>query len=217
MSSRRTLNKTEESKNPATQFLEWKSKDKCFSYYSKEKGENVKVEIPFHFQFLEHFHTIKGWHDPSKSGIYSNEVKFISKEPLKVRAFKGGDLVEGVYSDIRGDIRDNGGKYHRSVYIVLESGEIANLSFKGAAVSAYSDFMAENENKVEGAWMEVNSAKDHKKGATKYSTPVFSIGAKYTDADSTLADEKYLEIVEYFNKYTANKFETIEEEEEIEF
>ena len=52
MSSRRTLNKTEESKNPATQFLEWKSNDKCFSFYDKEKGENVKVQLPFHFPQL---------------------------------------------------------------------------------------------------------------------------------------------------------------------
>ena len=29
--------------NPAKRFLEWKSNDKCFSYFDKEKKENVKV------------------------------------------------------------------------------------------------------------------------------------------------------------------------------
>lgn len=62
------------SSNPARKFLEWKSDDKCFSYYDKEKKENVKVELPLTFVILEHYHTVKGWNDKSESGIYANEV-----------------------------------------------------------------------------------------------------------------------------------------------
>ena len=118
--SRRTLNKSEGSNNPATKFLEWKSNDKCFAYYDKQLKEQVQVQLPLKVQFLEHFHTVKGWNDSSESGIYANEVKFISKEPLKVKAFKGGDIAEGIYSEIRGKLRDAGGKYYRSVYVVLD-------------------------------------------------------------------------------------------------
>ena len=222
MSSRRTLNQTEGTSNPATKFLQWKSNDKCFGYYDKEKGENVLVPLPFKLQFLEHFHTIKGWNDASESGIYSNEVKFISKESLKVRSFKGGDIAEGIYSEIRGDIRDAGGKYHRSIYIILDDGNIANIQLKGAAVSAYSDFMEQNENKVEGNWVVVSGAEDKKKGATKYSTPIFEIGKAFTKEEMALADEKYKDIVNYFDKYTKNievveDVEIVEEEEDLEF
>lgn len=212
--SRRTLNQTEGSSNPATKFLQWKSNDKAFAYWDKAKSENMQIKLPFKFQFLEHFHTIKGWNDASESGIYSNEVKFISKEPLKVRAFKGGEIAEGLYSDIRPKIRDAGGKYFRSVYVINESGEIINLQFKGAVVSAYSDFMNENENKIESAWIEINKAEDKKKGATKYSVPVFEVGKTFTSDEMVLADEKYKDIVNYFDKYT--KDVEVEEESEPE-
>ena len=213
MSSRRTLNQTEGSSNPATKFLQWKSNDKCFAYYDKAKEENVKVELPFKFQFLEHFHTIKGWNDASESGIYSNEVKFISKEPLTVKAFKGGTIAEGLYSDVRGQIRDAGGKYHRSVYVVDDKGNIINLQLKGAVVSAYSDFCNENEaTKFESHWIEINDVENKKKGATKYSVPVFTIGERFNKDEMALADLKYKDVANYFDKYTA---EVEVEEEEV--
>lgn len=220
MSSRRTLNQSEGSSNPSKRFLQWKSNDKNFSYYDKsigEKGENVPVNLPFKFQFLEHFHTVKGWNDASESGIYSNEVKFISKEPLEVKSFKGGKIAEGLYSEIRPKIRDAGGKYFRSVYVIDESGEIVNLQLKGAVVSAYSDFMKENEGKIESYWVEINKSLDLKKGATKYSVPVFEIGKAFTKDELSLADEKYKDIVAYFDKYSdktnEEPSENIEEED----
>lgn len=214
--SRRTLNQKEGSSNPATAFLTWKSVDKCFAYYDKSKSENVLIPLPFKFQFLEHFHTVKGWNDASESGIYSNEVKFISKEELKVRAFKGGEIAEGIYSEIRSKLRDAGGVYHRSIYVLSEKGNIINIALKGAAVSAYSDFMNNFENQIEGAWIEVNSAEDKKKGATKYSTPNFTIGSKFTKEEMSLADENYKDIVNYFNDYTKEVEVEVEKEDEKE-
>ena len=77
------------SSNPTSKYLEWKSNDKAFSYYDKEAGQNVKVELPLKFVFLQHYHTVKGWNDASASGIYSNEVFYIGSEPMTVRSFKG--------------------------------------------------------------------------------------------------------------------------------
>lgn len=220
MSSRRTLNQTEGSKNPATKFLQWKSNDKCFAYWDKSKEQNVQIELPFKFQFLEHFHTIKGWNDASESGIYSNEIKFTSKEELKVKSFKGGDIAEGLYKDIRSNVRDAGGKYHRSIYVIDENGNIINLQLKGAVVSAYSDFCNENEaTKFESNWIEINKAEDKKKGATKYSVPIFEVGKEFTKAEMELANDKYLEVANYFDKYTKDVEveETETEEEDLAF
>lgn len=216
MSSRRTLNQSAGSSNPAQKFLNWKSNDKAFAYYDKEKGENVLLPLPLKFQFLEDFHTVKGWHDKSESGIYSNEVKYISKEELTVKAFKGGEIATGIYTDIRSKVRDNGGVYNRSVYVVLEDGTIANIALKGSAVSAYSDFMKEHSNKIEGHWMVVASAKDLKKGATKYSTPVFEIGERFTADEMKLADECYKVISTYYEGYSSEKLEPKESEAEEE-
>lgn len=210
MSSRRTLNKSEgKSSNPAKRFLNWKSNDKKFAYYDKELKENVEVNLPFKFQFLEHFSTIKGWNDATSTGIYSNEIMFTSKEELTVKTFGGLELAKGLYKDIRSKVRDSGGKYHRSVYCLDANGEIINVQMKGAVVSAYSVFMdgdkklniKGNKHLIENNWIVVNKFQELKKGATKYSVPIFEIGDDFTSEEFDLANEKYKEIENYFDTY----------------
>ena len=213
--SRRSLAKSEGSSNPATKFLTWKSNEQSFTYYDKDKGENIKVELPLKVQFLEHFHTVKGWNDASESGIYSNEVQFISKEELSIKAFKGGELANGLYKDIRGRVKDVGGVYHRSIYCVDAEGNIINLSIKGAAVSAYSDFFNDNSNSLENTWLEIGCSDQKKKGSVKYYTPELTLGAKFSDVELKRADDKYNDIVDYFNKYSGEP--QGEDEEDIDF
>lgn len=208
----RTLNKTEgKSLNPAQKFLEWKSNDKCFSYYDKEKKENIKIELPIKIQFLEEFHTIKGFSDEFQNGIYSNEIKFTSKDELTVRIHGQNQIVaEGLYNDIRLKIIDAGGKYHKSIYCLL-NGELVNISLKGSGVSTFSLFangdkkkkIEGNSGKFESHFIEINEAEDLKKGATKYSVPVFSIGKPYTKEELQQAIDAYGEVVEYYSKYTS--------------
>jgi len=189
------------SSNPTTKYLEWKSNDKSFSFYDKSKGENVKVELPFKFIFLQHYHTVKGWSDASGSGIYSNEVYFIGSEPMSVKSFKGGVIAEGLYKDIKPSITNAGGKYHRSVYVMLEDGSLANISFKGAVVREWSIFMENNANSCDVKWVEVNTATEQKKGSVKYTTPDFTLGASISKADSVKADKVAGEFQEYISSY----------------
>jgi len=189
------------SSNPTSKYFEWKSMDKQFSYYDKGAGENVKVDLPLKFVFLQHYHTVKGWNDASQSGIWSNEVYYIGSEPMTVRAFKGGTIAEGIYKDIKEDITRAGGKYHRSVYVMLEDGTIANLSFKGAVVREWSEFMKSNGRLMDNQWVEISSAKDQKKGSIKYSTPEFSMGATLTKKDGIMADNAAAKLKEYLDQY----------------
>ncbi len=46
------------SSNPTSKYFEWKSMDKQFSYYDKEAGENVRVDLPFKFVLLQHYHLL---------------------------------------------------------------------------------------------------------------------------------------------------------------
>jgi len=213
----RTLNQTEKkSLNPAQKFLEWKSNDKCFSYYDKEKKENIKVELPIKIQFLEEFHTIKGFSDKFQNGIYSNEIKFTSKDELTVKVYGQNQIVaEGLYNDIRLKIIDAGGKYHKSIYCLLD-GEIVNISLKGSGVSIFSLFangdkktkLEGHSGKFESHFIEINEAEELKKGATKYSVPIFSIGKPYTKTELQQAIDAYVNIAEYYNKYTGNDLST---------
>lgn len=218
---------TTESTNPCTKFIQWKSNEKHFSYYDKAKSENVALPMPFKFLFLEHYHTVKGWHGATDKGIYANEVFMLSKEPLTVKTFGGLTIAEGLYKDIKNEVNVAGGVYHRSVYVMLEDGEIANLQLKGAVVGGlkkeqaiskrdvegYSDFYNANNKLMDNQWIVVSSVEDAKKGATKYSIPVFEMGEAISPTDNDNADECVSKLVAHMKVYK-DKEVLVEKEEE---
>jgi len=197
--------------NPATKFIEWKSNDKGFSYYDKEIKENVAIPLPFKFLVLDELHTIKGWNDASSSQINSNEVKFISRDQMVVKPFKGNEIAKGLYKDIKEKIKAAGGHYVKSVYCMLEDGSIANLQLKGAACQSYGDFTAKTRSRLTDEWVVVDKAIDGKKGAVKYTTPGFAFEKSLSDSEADLADEAF-NILEAYLKTYLTKAETIETE-----
>lgn len=204
------------SSNPATKFLEYKSERKCFSYYDREKKENVDFLQPLKFCFLEHYHVVKGWHDPTQKGIISNEVYAISKERIFVKTFGGLELGQGIYSEIKDKVKLSGGVYHRSIYVMLEDGLIANLQLKGAViggltkesslskaeVNGYSEFYRQNNHLLDNQWFEVTDFADAKKGQTKFSIPIFKVGKHLTPAENNLANAAAKILQNYVNIYT---------------
>lgn len=197
--------------NPSTKFIEWKSNDKGFSYYDKETKENVAIPLPFKFLVLDELHTIKGWNDASSSQINSNEVKFISRDQMVVKPFKGNEIAKGLYKDIKEKIKAAGGHYVKSVYCMLEDGSIANLQLKGAACQSYGDFTAKTRSRLTDEWVVVDKAIDGKKGAVKYTTPGFAFEKSLSDSEADLADEAF-NILEAYLKTYLTKAETIETE-----
>ena len=206
----------QKSSNPASKFLSWKSNDKAFAYYDKDKQENVLVKLPLKMVFLEHYHTVKGWNDKTESGIYSNEVYAIGSEEVSVKAFKGGEIASGLYKDIKPKIQAAGGVYHRSVYVMLEDGSIANLSIKGSAVSSYSDFYKESNHLLDNQWFLVDKAIDGKKGAVKFSTPNFLIGEVLTRDEDAQVVKAAAILQDHINNYNAKEVVSDVVEEPIE-
>jgi len=187
--------------NPATKFIEWKSNDKCFSYYDKEAQENKKIELPFKFLVLDELHTIKGWNDASSSNIFSNEVKFISKEVMTVKPFKGNEIAKGLYKDIKEKIIAAGGHYTKSVYIMLEDGSLANIQLKGSAVQKWGDFTQKTRNRLPDEWVQVATALEGKKGAVKFWTPEFTFLQSLNADEANLADEAFNTLETYLKAY----------------
>lgn len=196
--------------SPVKKYLSWSSNEKCFTYWDKEAKENKKLPIPVKFIHYDEMATIKGWHDASGSGIYSNEVKSTKNEPFSVRAFKGGEIANGLYQDIKSKVNSAGGDYHVSLYAEL-NGEIVNFSFKGAALMTWSDFAKENRKSFLGNYVNVVGALDAKKGSVKYSTPVFQIGESIEASASDLADKNYDGLKDYFNARKSSNNSAAEE------
>jgi hypothetical protein len=189
--------------NPATKFIEWKSNDKCFNYYDKEAQKNVEIPLPFKFLVLDELHCIKGWNDASSSNIYSNEVKFISKEVMTVKPFKGNEIAKGYYKDIKEKVVAAGGHYTKSIYVMLEDGSLANISLKGSGVQKWGDFTQKTRNRLADEWVIVASAEDGKKGAVKFSTPGFSFANSISDEEANMADEAFNILESYLKTYLA--------------
>jgi len=189
--------------NPSTKFIEWKSNDKGFGYYDKETKENVAIPLPFKFLVLDELHTVKGWNDASSSQINSNEVKFISRDEMTVKPFKGNEIAKGLYKDIKEKIKAAGGHYVKSVYCMLEDGSIANLQLKGAACQSYGDFTAKTRSRLTDEWVVVDKAIDGKKGAVKYTTPGFAFDKSLSESEADLADEAYNILEAYLKTYLA--------------
>ena len=208
--------------NPATKFFEWKSNEKTFVYYDKETKTNVTVPLPFKFLVLDELHTIKGWNDATESGIYANEVKFISRDEMVVKPFKGNEIARGLYKDIKEKAKAAGGHYVKSIYIMLEDGSIANLQLKGAACQAWGDFTSKGKQRLLDEWVSVVGFDEAKKGSVKYTTPIFGYLASIGDAENDLANEAFNTLEAYLKTYLAKaeavaEVETEEAHDDLDF
>ena len=186
-------------KSPVTKYVTWSSNDKCFSYYDREQKVNVPLKLPVKIIHFRDFASIKGFDDRSQSSIYSNEVTSVKNEPLVVRSFKGGELIKGLYADIKLKLKELGGKYNMSMYAMID-GELVNISIGGAILQHWSDFSKDNRNKFLTNYINVNSALDLKKGSVKYSVPAFSLGDTIEPLASNNADVLDDQLLEYFKK-----------------
>ena len=201
-------NPVDEVKNPSKRFYEWNGSRGCFSYYDKKEEKNIDVKAPFTFLVLDQLSTVKGWNDSSESGIYSNEVRNLKKEILTVKAFKGGQIAQGFYSEIKDRVKAEGGKFTSSIYIAVknpESGEleIANLQLSGAAVNGWMDFKKDAESLYDGA-VTVSDFTEGKKGSITFKVPVFKM-IKVSPTTDAAAKELDKTLQSYFKVYFSDK------------
>jgi hypothetical protein len=214
---------TQPQSNPATKFLSWKSNDKCFSYYDKESETNVNVELPFKFLTLDELASVKGWSDSLTGSIISNEVKFISKEVITAVCYhknlKGEktttQIAKGLYKDIKEKVNSAGAKYHKSVYIMLEDGTLANIQMKGACVQKWSEFTQKTKQRLPDEWIIVEKSVDGKKGAVKFTTPEFKFLKSLSEEESKQADECFNTLETYLKSYLTKSEPAIEEIEVV--
>lgn len=183
-------NPTDGIRNPATRWFEWAggSDGGFVRWYDKDAKQNVPVEGAFGFLLLDELSTVKGWHEPSESSIYANEVRDTRQDALVVRSFKGGELASGIYTTIRDRIVAVGGHYVASIYLAYKEGDelrIGNLALKGAAAGAWMDFKR-NAGTKKGATgksiaaylvdaVKITGYEQQKKGATVFRVPKFAL------------------------------------------
>lgn len=169
-------NKTVE--NPADKFFEWDGTNGYIKYWDKDQLKEIQVQLPFHFLMLDILTTIRGFHKPSDSGIWSNEVCSLD-QIIKVKSFKGGLIATGKYEDIKDAVKAAGGKFARSVYIAYdENGEmkIGNINFKGASLGPWIDLEKKTGRRtLEEKAIVITGSTDEKNGKISYKAPIMKI------------------------------------------
>lgn len=198
---------TDNSPNPSTRWFEWAGGSGEIKYYDKELKETVTVDDKFTFILLDQLATIKGWHDPSEAGIFSNEVRDTRSEILLVKTFKGKTLVEGIYSQIKDQIKANGGHFTANLYIAYKEGtelKMGSLQFKGAALGTWMEFTKAFRNEIWKQAITINGSTEGKKGSVKFKTPNFDLKpiSEETNQKSMELDRQLQTFLESYLKRT---------------
>lgn len=138
-----------------------------FSYYDKEKAENVKFLLK-EVAVTKVCYTVKGWDDLSGSAIYSGDIEKWDEE-LTVRS-GGGTLATGVYKDIKEDIIASWAKIHIKIVGVQDWEEIS-LALKWLNFFQLSETLKNMDIKKNK--LAFDKTEDDKKGAVKFKKTVF--------------------------------------------
>jgi len=170
-------NPTDSTPNPCTRWHEWDGTNGAVRYYDKTQEKNIVCKLPFTFILLDQLGTVKGWHDASDSGIFSNEVRDSKQEVMVVKSFKGGILAEGIYATIRDRIAAHGGHYTANCYIAFKNPELAlgSIQFKGAALNAWVEFSKANRAALYKQGVKITGYTEGKKGKIVFRVPKFEL------------------------------------------
>jgi hypothetical protein len=199
--------------NPAARWFEWNGEHGTVRYYDKDAKKNVDVPLPFSFLLLDELASVRGWHDASESGIYSNEVRDTRTDIIVVKAFKGGTLAEGIYKDIKDRINTLGGQFVANCYIAFKANGslvIGSLRFKGAALGSWMEFRKANRSALYNKAVDVTGFTEGKKGRIVFRVPTFTTRETSGDTNAIAVDlDKELQdwLTGYFGRRTTDQSE----------
>lgn len=194
--------------NPAKIFIEWKSKNEKFSYYSKQKKEQVTLPMPFSFIPLFRCITVKGYNHKKTKTFIANEIIDLETDILTVTSYNNitkEKKIEhkGLYADIK-DNFDQNIKYTESIYAAVKNkkGELSlvNMQLNGGGLTHWFSFV--KENTIWGASANVKSFTDEINGDVNFKAPVYFIGS-ISKEDNIACGRLQKEIKTYLTKYFA--------------
>jgi hypothetical protein len=209
--------------NPAARWFEWSGgKDGGYvKWYDKDAKTNVSEGLPFTFICLDELAAVKGWHDPSQSGIYSNQIRDSRTERLTVKAFKGGVLGEGLYKEIKERVNAQGGDYHAILYVAVKLDgalRICGMQLKGAALGAWMEWRKAHKVDLYKKAVQVTGFLEDKKGSVTFRVPTFAAIEVSDDTRSAAIGldvelQAYLKV--YFSRRTVAETDAPAESAEV--
>lgn len=185
-------------------------------WYSKELEKEIKLEMPFTFVWLENCSSVMGYDADKQQGIYSNEVLNTKTEPLTVKS--GNEIIaEGLYTNIKAEIKSRGAKYCNPVYALMKNEEdeyeVVRFLMVGSSRDAWSSFNNKTKNKTHAIVCYDITQKETPNGDV-YDVPVL----KYMPLDEEFAveaDRVAMKVIDPYFKWLQDKPAVIKEEETV--
>ena len=204
--------------NPSTRWFEWNGEKGIVRYYDKEAKQNIEVGDHFGFVLLDQLGAVGGWHDPSESGIYSNEVRDTRQDVMVVKSFKGGVLAEGLYAAIKDKVNNSGGGFVANCYIAYKTDgggfALGLIKFKGAALGAWMEFSKAHRAELDTKAVAITGFTEGKKGRVVFKTPIFGIkGLSKASNDEAVALDVVLQkfLAGYLTRTKRDQVEHVED------
>lgn len=196
-------NPTDNTPNPAVRWFEWNGEHGTVHYYDKEKQAKVDVGSDFSFVLLDQLASVGGWHEPSESGIYSNEVRDTRQDVMLVKSFKGGSIAEGFYKAIKDRVAVAGGHFVANCYIAfknIDGMSIGSIKFKGAALRSWMEFTKANRANLYKKAIDIHGFTEGKKGRVIFRVPQFRL-KDLSDASNQIAVDLDKELQTFLTAY----------------
>lgn len=191
----RTNTNTKRNPNPVNLYISFNG-DGNFVYWDAKQQGRASFGPSIDLVLMDTRSTIAGFSKADNARIYANRVSALTKERLVVKA---GEKViaEGMYADIKNDIKAAGGKFATEAYaLVVVDGELrpATITFTGEALRCWMDFMDEIGGKYAAYAYLVTASKGEEKKAGKnsYFSVKFSMSdlpAEYAEAANAFNDD----------------------------
>lgn len=210
--------------SPATKRYTWRGGEHLadgkyrFSYYDKEKGEDVEAKLPFELWWLDNTWSITG----GGEGYYywTNEIAPAGKTTpgsimsLHKTVFDSDGnrssevLARGTYDQVRKAVGspDKNGKYrlpsdmkftNNYYFLNPETKEIEMVQMKGSSFQAFMDFSKANRDYDQKKGRIVLNEELKKNGAVYYYEPKYEVAGEYTDKERELMQESWNKVNEY--------------------
>lgn len=212
-------NPTDHLANPAVRWHEWNGELGVVRYYDKDAKKTVDLGHDFVFLLLDEMASVRGWHEQSQSGIFSNEVRDTRQDVLLVKAYKEGTLAEGLYKDIKDRVAAVGGQFVANCYIAFKNGtdklQIGSLRFKGAALGAWMEFRKSNRAALYKQAIQITGYTEGKKGRVIFRVPTMKLRtvSDDTNAQAVALDQELQQfLTAYLTRTKRDQVETVARE-----
>ena len=152
--------------------ITWRSSDKEFTFYNKTTEKKESLPLPIRFIWLDQKYKITWFDSANECWIYSNEVPNL-KQPLTVKSYKGWDIAEWLYSEIKEKSKAAWWKFTIALLASM-NWELVKFEFNWSANEAFIEFWKSfNWYNILKYPIVVKKTTEGKTAWNKYNKPLF--------------------------------------------